>query len=42
MENLHNRRMKILQNSSTNRDLLDLDNLYENDIDNVDSYKNMR
>jgi hypothetical protein len=42
MENLHNRRMKILQNSSTNRDLLDLDNLYENDIDNVDSYLNMR
>ncbi len=41
MENLHNRRMKILQNASTNRDLLDLDNLYENDIDNVDNYKNM-
>jgi len=41
MENLHNRRMKILDNTSSNKDLLDLDKLYEDDIDNVDNYKNM-
>ena len=41
MENLHNRRMKILHNASTNQDLMDLDKLYEDDINNVDNYKNM-